>query len=340
MKQLFILFVLFFSAGWMACSDSDRENGLQMTVDRSAIFADGLDEARFKVILDGNDVTSSAVVKEQGTGETLVNGIFVTSIAGTYSFVAEYEGSRSEVVKVTAEKGSGFKKNVLVMKFTAIGCYNCPDAEHAILKAEDDVPGRVYPISIYGTLGQMREFMIEEYINSFKKYFGFNEYPTVVLDHVGNWNYRYGIQDMAFEKALKAKGEAGIAIATEWNGDELKVNVKVKGSKQIDYSTNLVVAVLENDLYAAQTGAVTDEDNYHNHVVRKYLTDLYGEEYKIAKGTLKSTEEYTKSFSYAVPAEFKKANLEVMVYLLKTSDKSALNCQTVLAGQKVDYETL
>ena len=100
------------------------------------------------------------------------------------------------------------------------------------------------------------------------------------------------------------------------------------------------MAVLENDLYAVQTGAVTDEDNYHNHVVRKYLTDLYGEEYKIAKGTLKSTEEYTKSFSYAVPAEFKKANLEVMVYLLKTSDKSALNCQTVLAGQKVDYETL
>ena len=38
--------------------------------------------------------------------------------------------------------------------------------------------------------------------------------------------------------------------------------------------------------------------------------------------------------------EFKKANLEVMVYLLKASDKSALNCQTVLAGQKVDYETL
>ena len=338
MKQLFILFILFFAAGWMACSDSDQESGLQMTVDRSAILADGADEARFTVTLNGRDVTSNAVVKEQSSGETLVNGIFVTSVAGTYSFVAEYEGTRSETIKVTAEKRGGFKKNVLVMKFTAIGCYNCPDAEHAILKAEKDIPGRVYPISIYSTLGQMKDFMIEEYINSFKKYFGFNEYPTVVLDHANNWNYRYGIEEMAFAKALKAKGEIGIAITTKWDGEELKVDVKVKGGQQIDYTTNLVVAVLENNLYAIQTGAVTDEDNYHHHVVRKYLTDLYGE--KIEKGVLKSTEEYTRSFSYMVPEEFKKANLEVMVYLLKASDKSALNCQTVLAGQKVDYETL
>lgn len=340
MKQVFVFMILLISIGWIGCSDDDQNGGLQMSVDRDMILANGTDEAHFTVTYNGENVTAEAVIKEEGSEETLVNGVFVTSIDGTYSFVAEYKGEKSEAVKLTASKGEGFKKNVLVMKFTAIGCFSCPDAERAIKKAEKEAPGRVYPISVYGTLGQMKEFMIEEYINSFKKYFSFNEYPTVVLDHVDKWGFRNGIQDMAFEKALKAKGEVGIAISTQWEGDKLKVDVKIKGGKQIDYSTNLVVAVLESNLYAEQTGAVTEDENYHYHVVRKYLTDLYGEEYKIAKGVLKPGEEYTRSFDYDVPAEFKKANLEVMVYLLKTSERSALNCQTVIAGKKIDYETL
>ncbi|MCI5706621.1 MAG: Omp28-related outer membrane protein [Odoribacter sp.] len=340
MKQIFFYVLCFLTVGMFACSDDDSEGGLQLKVNRNTMLATGTDEVRFTVFQDGNDVTAQAVIKEIASGETLVNGVFTTTIAGTYSFVAEYAGAKSEAVVVEAEKGEGFKKNVLVMKFTAIGCQNCPRAEHAILDAEKEVPGRICPVSVYGTLGSMKDFMIEEYINSFQKYFQFNEYPHVMIDHSSKWNFMTGIKDMAFEKALRANGEVGIALETELQGDALKVKVKVKGSKSIDYSTNLVVAVLENNLYAKQTGAETEADNYHNHVVRRYLTDLYGNEYKIASGTLNATDEYVKTFDYKVPAEFKKENLEILVYVLKTSDRSCLNCRNVLVGKKVDYETL
>lgn len=340
MKQIVFYVLCFFVVGMFACSDEDSEAGLQLKVNRNTMLATGTDEIYFTVFQDGNDVTSQAVIKEIASGEGLINGVFTTTVAGTYSFIAEYAGAKSEIVIVEAAKGEGFKKNILIMKFTAIGCQNCPRAEHAILAAEKEVPGRICPVSIYGTLGSMKDFMIEEYIGSFKKYFQFDEYPYVMIDHSSKWNFITGIQDMAFEKALKANGELGIAIETELQGDMLEVKVKVKSSKSIDYSTNLVVAVLENNLYAKQTGAESDADNYHNHVVRKYLTDLYGTEFKIEKGMLNASSDYVKTFSYTVPAEFKKKNLEVLVYVLRTSDKSCLNCRNVLVGKKVDYETL
>ncbi len=327
--------------GMAACSDSGEKKDLQLNANRDKILADGLDEVHFTVISGGKDVTATAVVKEQVSGAVLTNGVFATSVAGTYSFVAEYDGMRSEAVTVVAEAGTGFKKNALVMKFTAIGCHFCPLATHAISKAEEDAPGRVCSVSIYGTLGTMKDFMVDEYIESFQKQFRFGtNYPTVVIDHADKWNYNEGIAGMAFAKALNAAGKVGIALDTELDGDNLKVEVKVKGSEEINYATNLVVAVLENDLYAVQTGAETEADNWHHHVVRHYLTDLYGSEYRIEKGTLNATEDYVKTFTYTVPSDFKKENLEVVAYLLKSTDKSAVNCRKVSVGKKADYEKL
>ncbi len=341
MKQVFIWFVCLLAAGVAACSDGGDKDDLQFRATRDRILADGADEVRFTVLSGGDDVTSEAVIKEQASGTALTGGKFVTSVAGTYSFVAEYNGMRSEIVTVIAEGGSGFKKNVLVMKFTAVGCTYCPLATHAIARAEQEVPGRICPVSVYGTLGNMKDFMIDEYIGSFQKQFKFGtNYPTVIIDHADKWNYNEGIAGMAFAKALNAPGKVGIALSTGWNGNDLTVEVKVKGSETVEYATNLVVAVLESNLYALQTGALTEEDHYHHHVVRHYLTDLYGAEQKIGKGTLTASSDYVKTFTYTVPAEFKKENLEVVAYVLKSSDKSALNCQKVAAGKGIDYEKL
>ena len=342
MKQVFIGLICLLTIGMAACSsdDSNEKNGLMFTATRDKILADGSDEVHFTVTFGGADVTSAAVIREQTSGEALKNGVFATSIAGTYSFVAEYNGSRSGIVTVVAEQGAGFKKNVLVMKFTAVGCTYCPRATHAISQAEKEVPGRICPVSVYGTLGTMKDFMVDEYIGAFQKQFKFGcSYPTVIIDHADKWNYSDGIEGMVFAKALNAGGKVGIALATEWSGDDLKVEVKVKGS-EVDYATNIVVALLENNLYAVQAGAETEEDNYHHHVLRHYLTDLYGAEHKIEKGKLNMSEDYVETFTYTVPAEFKKENLEVVAYILKTSDKSALNCRKVEAGKKADYEKL
>ena len=340
MKQVFIWFVCLLTVGMAACSDSDENNGLQLTANRDKILANGSDEVSFTVLYGGVDVTSEAVIKELTYGTSVTGGTFATSLAGMYSFVAEYDGVRSEAINVTAEDGVGFKKNVLVMKFTAVGCYYCPRATHAISQAEQEVPGRICPVSIYGTLGEQKDFMVDEYIGSFQKQFKFgSNYPTVMIDHADKWNYDDGIAGMAFAKALNAEGKLGIALSTEWNGNDLKIEVKVKGSG-VDYATNLVVAILENDLYAKQTGGETEADNYHHHVLRYYLTDLYGTEHKIEKGTLNMQKDHVESFTYPLPAEFKKENIEVVAYVLKTSDKSALNCQKVAAGKKVDYERL
>ena len=86
MKKISILFLICAAFNWMACSDDNEEAGLRREAYKESILAYGRDQVNFKVFADGAEVTAVAVVKEQASGEVLVNGLFVTSVAGKLYF--------------------------------------------------------------------------------------------------------------------------------------------------------------------------------------------------------------------------------------------------------------
>lgn len=92
------------------------EHTLQLKVDKQSIYADGKDAVRFTVTLltkeSGKEAVSQDVTAEAEifcqTTESIVEGDFITTVAGEYTFVAMYEELTSESKKVTAtDKGIG-----------------------------------------------------------------------------------------------------------------------------------------------------------------------------------------------------------------------------------------
>ncbi len=145
--------VLLSASLFAACSDSDEINPGKLTgevtlsISKCLIEADGKDVATFTVEQGGVDVTKWATIYRKVDGKWTVysDTKFSTTTAGTFEFSADHNNVSSEAVMIQAATGiaelpadsnptkfDGFRKRVLAMQFTGIGCGWCPIVIHAI----------------------------------------------------------------------------------------------------------------------------------------------------------------------------------------------------------------
>ena len=80
---------------------------------KSEITADGTDKVTFTAKYGEEDVTANASIADAATcGEVLSGSEFATETAGSYEFVASYDGKESNKVKVDATAVSGLVLSV------------------------------------------------------------------------------------------------------------------------------------------------------------------------------------------------------------------------------------
>ena len=75
---------------------------LQLSVDKTTIKGNGVEEAVFTVKLNDQDVTTSAEIYKDGV--KIESNKFTAYGAGEYEFTAKYEGKESNMLKVTVQK--------------------------------------------------------------------------------------------------------------------------------------------------------------------------------------------------------------------------------------------
>lgn len=75
---------------------------VELTVDKSEIVADNTDTATFTVKVDGEDKSSEVKITVINYNSELEGNTFTTDVAGEFVFVANYEGAKSNEVKVVA----------------------------------------------------------------------------------------------------------------------------------------------------------------------------------------------------------------------------------------------
>ena len=75
---------------------------VELTVDKSEIVADNNDTATFTVKVDGEDKSSEVKITVINYNSELEGNTFTTDVAGEFVFVANYEGVKSNEVKVVA----------------------------------------------------------------------------------------------------------------------------------------------------------------------------------------------------------------------------------------------
>lgn len=104
MKHHFLLLII--SLIFTACQPESGPAGLSISADKTAFTADGTDKVRFNVTYNGKDVTETAIITVQGSGN-VQNATFSTIKPGTYKVSAMHRGETSEILEITAIAPNG-----------------------------------------------------------------------------------------------------------------------------------------------------------------------------------------------------------------------------------------
>ena len=103
MKRFSFLMTLLAFIGLASCEEPETVvDTLTLSVDKSEIVADGEQSARFTVKYGEDDVTAEVLIYNAADNSSIIGNIFTTTEAGTYTFYAEYNGTKSNEVSVTA----------------------------------------------------------------------------------------------------------------------------------------------------------------------------------------------------------------------------------------------
>ena len=92
------------------------QTSVGLSVDKNEIKADETDTATFTVTVDGEVVNEGYTIKNLTYNIALEGNTFVSNVAGSFRFVAEYEGVKSNEVEVNAVKEEKPEDKKLTLK--------------------------------------------------------------------------------------------------------------------------------------------------------------------------------------------------------------------------------
>lgn len=341
-----------------ACGGSEGNDGptpgngdLELTPSTRKITTSRYDQVKFTVTYEGKNVTAGATIREE-RGEFVKGGIFTSETAGKYTFRASYKGNQSDPVNIEVIPDSVFQKNLLMQQYTSVECVNCPAMTDNINYMRREYPGRLEVMALHVYLkGVVKDSMqVHAYAGPLAEEFGVAGCPVVVLDQERIWSNEGAVAEMDVKDRLAKKGTVGIAIDTKLEGRHLDIKVKVKSTEFFEHPCRVAVLTVENNIRFKQLNKVDGQeiwqDNYiHNHVVRKYLTDVWGDLQE--KGAIERGKEFTRNYEYEfvdnsqIPSEVnmrKPENTDVLVYVTDAVTKEVLNCRLVKVGESADYQ--
>jgi hypothetical protein len=213
----------------------------------------------------------------------------------------------------------------LLEDFTGIHCGYCPDG-HAIMAsiAEAD-PGRVSLVGVHAggfaiPANESEPDFQTPAGDALNAFYNVNSYPSGVINrHAftggaaqgrGSWE-----GDMAQMLAMPSPVNLGVESSYDAGSQQLTVHVQLYyTSDSPGADDRIAVLVTENHLIGWQTdyGPAGDHANYdHLHVLRDYVTDIWGE----TVGTTSPGTWVDRTYTYTVPAAWDVANCEVTAFV-------------------------
>jgi hypothetical protein len=214
-------------------------------------------------------------------------------------------------------------RTALLEDFTGIHCGYCPDG-HAIMEAIDAAnPGKVSLVGIHAgpfatpNTGEP-DFRTPDG-NALDAYLNPSGYPSGMVNrHYFDGDQELGrgawTDDVAQMLALPSPVNLGVESSFDSNTGVLTVHVQLYYTADSPGDNDrIAVLVTEDHLYGWQTDYGNgDNPNYdHKHVLRDYITDIWGEE--VATTTAGTTVDRT--YTLTVPAEWNMANCNVTAFV-------------------------
>ncbi len=244
---------------------------------------------------------------------------------------------------------SGYRRQMVAMQFTSVGCVNCPFLSDAIKEVQKNFPGRVIPVAFHMDYGSQTEDPMALPMNDklYKR-----------ISHSGNslslpmfaFNFRKSSQPIVneydkivSEMELEKKENhpvCGVAIETSYDESSRKAVIKARFNSDVQKDYRYHILLLEDGIEYMQMGS--DNGKYvHDNVLRHYFADhIYG--VKLNDGeALEPGKEYVVEKSLVLDKEWKASNVRVVVAAMCSSDMGMTyysnNANVCALGKSVGY---
>ena len=243
--------------------------------------------------------------------------LFVTAILTCNFSIAQYQVSTDVQ-----------PKNILLEEFTGINCGNCPSAHKIaanLLLAQENT---FYSIAIHSgyyasPFSDQPDFRTPEGEELDATFASGSGYPCGMINrHTfagtspimsrSNWT-------LCAKEIHQENAPVNLYVTSTYSAADAQLTVHVEGyyTADVDAQQNLLtVALTQNNIRGPQSGGGVGSDYLHQHMLRDYLTPLWGE--TISDCTEGSF--FTKDYTYAVPENINDvavdpAELEVIVFV-------------------------
>lgn len=243
-------------------------------------------------------------------------------------------------------------KKILIEDFTGIHCGNCPDAHYMIeelMKAQGD---KIYAVAVHA--GHYAIPFPDEpdfrttVGDSLDIYFEGNEmgYPCGMV----NRTYFEGEERTMVSRAVWVEYSRAISnqvapvnlwVASIYNPDTRVLTVNVEGyyTDNVDVDFNMLnILVTQSGIIGPQNGGSAGNNYVHDHMLRAYITPIWGDTIT----NCKAGDFFSKEYQYEVPADINGvatdvANFEVLAYISKDKEDilNITGCQPHYPGLKL-----
>lgn len=234
-------------------------------------------------------------------------------------------------------------KKVLIEEFTGIKCGNCPDGHAIAKKLQLAKDGEVFVIALHAghysePSADQVDFRTEDG-NTIHDFYGASGYPSGMVNR-REYNGEFVVGRSYWGRIAK-EANTEIAPVNLWVDLEYddffeELSVIIEGYWTDDAAVDeprLSVALLQNNIQGFQAGSGVGDEYMHQHVLRDYLSDAFGDVItECEKGDF-----FTKTYKYALPEDYKGVEvvpeqLEVIVFVAE-NESNILN----VTGKKLSH---
>jgi len=346
---LSLLSIIIMGIIWSSCSKGTSDGGgstnsptppPQLSVSKTSIAGDGWETVTFTAKdQSNNDITSSCQFYVDNV--QLTRNSWWTTAVGTHVVKAVRSGAESQSISLTVTNPgpSPFTQKVVVEDFTGTWCGHCPRVGLALEGYATTRPQAVI-IANHGPTNDPYTFSNHGILANF---FEITGYPSAHVNRDYKWNENISQLDNADNK----RAPLGIAFQTTVNGNT------ISGTASVKYDVNTSVG-FKLVLYLVEDGKVYPQVNYgyfglpdpitnyvHNNILRKTITDLYGDVLTTAEHIKGSTE----AFNFTVDASgYNISKCKIVGLVVQGNNNqgrklnAVVNAQTVVAGENKNFD--
>ncbi|AFL80022.1 Outer membrane protein Omp28 [Aequorivita sublithincola DSM 14238] len=293
---------------------------------------------------DGNNTAADATFYVNGAP---ISGFtYSSSTEAAFEVYAEYIVN-GETLTTSLKNFTVYipKRNVVLEDYTGVWCGFCLKA----LVAMDSIQSLTDHVSVLAIheSGSVVDIMNFSQVNDLQARFNVPDaFPQTELNRTTPWNSPTLIYDYDLVTSMAGlETDLSIAINSRVVGSTLTVDAKVVYKNGSETGDKLVVYLLESGIIQDQANYFTKnpkspyfgkgdpiKDFVHNDALRNSLSGLFGD--NIPQTT--AYEEYKKTYTFAIPAEYNAANLSFVVMVVKADD-TAKNSQHAVIGENKTY---